>query len=104
MMYENEHSLLNAMEFPRTAYRGSAGCEDDVQKGRSWTFGIEKARFFAEIWPRRSGNSVQPVLLQMQIDRAEVMAYLCDREEEEVILIDGQGTDRTRCVRSEEVD
>lgn len=104
MMYDNEHERLNAMEFPRIVYRGGAGCEDDVRKGRSWTFDIETAVFFAAVWPKRHGNPGEPVLLQMQIDRAEVMAYLCDREEDEVILIRGQGTDRTRCVRLHEVD
>jgi hypothetical protein len=104
MMYDDEHDRLNAMEFPRMVYRGGGGCEDDVRKGRSWTFDIETAVFFAEKCPKRHGNPCEPILLQMQIDRAEVMAYLCDRGEEEVILTGGQGTDRTRCVRLHEVD
>lgn len=74
MMYDDEHDRLNAMEFPRIVYRGGAGCENDVRKCRSWTFDIETAVFFAEKWPKRHGNPSEPVLLQMQIDRAEVMA------------------------------
>lgn len=86
MMTPSENSRLEGLTFPLTVYRGGAGGRDDIAAGTSWTLNPETARFYAETWPKRWGDTRPPLVLSLIVERDEVVALLDDRGEDEMLL------------------
>lgn len=86
LMSEAEERELKAMDFPLTVYRGGTGTVDEVASGVSWTLSREIASFYAHEWPRRWGNTSEPVIVSAQVEEVDVFALLNDRSEAEILI------------------
>lgn len=86
MMRDKEGELLKGLTFPLTVYRGGVGDPDEVLQGISWTRDLGIASFYAKVWPKRWGDNREPVILSLSVERKDVVAYLDDRQEMELLI------------------
>ena len=68
-----------------TVYRGEGSESTDYQEAFSWTLDINKAYFFAS-W--RGGEKAR--IVKAQIRKADVVEYLTDRNESEILVFPGE--------------
>ena len=86
LMTAEEEKAFKAMEFPLTVYRGGTGSIDEVAEGISWTLDLEIAKFYASAWPKRWGIKREPIILSMQVECDDVVAFLNGRQEMELLV------------------
>ncbi|WP_241657421.1 hypothetical protein [Aurantiacibacter suaedae] len=86
LMLETEERELKSMEFPLTVYRGGRGAVEEVATGISWTLKPEVASFYANEWPQRWGDTREPVIVSAKVGEGEVLAFLNDRSEAEILI------------------
>lgn len=86
LMRADEADQLETFEFPLTVYRGGTDDFHLLAQGVSWSFDFEIASFYANTWPKRWGDARQPLILSMTVERQEVVAFLNDRKESELLL------------------
>jgi hypothetical protein len=65
-----------------TIWRGASGCHpEDAGIGLSWTLNRRIACWFATRW-----GELDPVVVRVEVPTSTVLAYIADRNEEEVIV------------------
>lgn len=74
-------------------YRGEGSESTPVEAACSWTLDIRKAYFFAS-WRGSSGASV----LTGRVEKSDIIEYVDDKGESEIIVLPGTVTDVTRTV------
>lgn len=83
MMNEDERETLESMPDKLTIYRG--GIDD---KGFSWTLNKDTAKWFAKRWDKHNYYPISvPSVFEKEINKVDVLAYLDDRNEEEILYI-----------------
>lgn len=75
---------LEAMPDELTIYRGTCA-PDQAGSGLSWTLDRGKAVWFARRFANLDGHTGAPVLLTGTVSKADVLGYLTDRGEDEII-------------------
>jgi hypothetical protein len=86
LMTAEEEKQLKEMEFPLTVYRGGTGSIDEVAEGISWTLDLEIAKFYASAWPKRWAIEGEPIIVSMQVECDDVVAFLDERKETELLV------------------
>ena len=86
LMNPREKRTLAAMRFPKTVFRGGIGEAIDVADGMSWTLDLKIAKFYATVWPERSGDQRPPIVVSAVVHRWDVVAFLNDRRESELLI------------------
>ncbi|MDB4694382.1 hypothetical protein OAF30_03030 [Flavobacteriales bacterium] len=86
VMTPEELQAFNGMQFPLTVFRGVAlaeGAQLSLEEpGSCWTLDQSKAEWFA----KRAGDQGSAWLLTAKVQRADVLAYLGEREEEVMLI------------------
>ena len=83
MMNEDERETLESMPDKLTVYRG--GMDD---KGFSWTLNKDTAKWFAKRWDSHNYYPISvPSVFEKEINKVDVLAYLDDRNEQEILYI-----------------
>lgn len=88
IMMDDEAETLRRMPDEITVYRGGVGGKRAVTTGRAWTLSEEVAVFFAEVWPARWGLTGRAVVMEATVGRDDVLAYIDERNEKEIVLRD----------------
>jgi len=84
---------------PFTVYRGVAGRGGARRvRGLSWTFSLPVAAWFA-----RRFDLPDPAVYRVTVDEAHVLAYVSDREEEELLLVLPEDAWPKRCLMGAEL-
>lgn len=89
LMSKKERTVLNILPDKVKIYRGVTTDEIDSKCfGLSWSLKKEVAEFFAFKYRRNydSSSSLKTVI-EMEVDKNEIIAYFHDREEEEIIYL-----------------
>jgi len=85
MMTPDERNALNAMPSTLTIYRGYSG--EGTPWGWSWTSDREKGEWFARRPPGPwQGIPPDPTLVEATVRKADVIAYLTERDESEIVV------------------
>lgn len=84
-MTEAERAALKAMGSKITVYRGYN--DPDREHGLSWTTDREQAIWFAQRFADVYGR--KPILMEGNVKRKDVIAYLTGRSERELIIAPG---------------
>lgn len=81
LMNNDDLKVYNSLPEVLTVYRG---CENiDGLNGMSWTLSEDIAQFFANRYFKRSQNGT---IYQAKINKTDVICYINDREEQEIIV------------------
>lgn len=80
-MTDDERASLAAMDEEFTVYRGF--CVDGAEQGWSWTIDRARAEWFAQ---RFAMDERKPQLAVGKVARADVVAFIADRGEEEIVV------------------
>ena len=93
MMSEAERVALAAMPERLTLYRGFDGNKPSLAAGWSWTLDHQRAGFFAEQsdsarirWLTGTSSATLPAVAEGQASKSDVLAYLTDRDEQEIVI------------------
>jgi len=89
LMNETERKLFDALPNSLTIFRGMTKDEyDSGQFGISWTLNKDVAEGFANMYIHNySTNHLKHTVVEMTIDKNEVIAYFTERNEEEIIYL-----------------
>ena len=84
---QKRHTARAMRELPEmlTVYRGEGSESTDYREAFSWTLDINKAYFFAS-W--RGGEKAR--IVKAQVRKADVVEYLTDRNESEILVFPGE--------------
>jgi hypothetical protein len=86
LMSDEEREFLTKLPDTITIYRGGSLAENKSKKyGISWSLNKKIAEQFADVKGKRDGKEM--ILIEKQINKADVIAYFKEREEEEIIYI-----------------
>ena len=89
-MVRKERSFLSEMPDELLVYRGMSVQEAESRNyGVSWTLSEEKAEFFAFEYKALDpiSSSLEKTVVSKSIKKSDIIAYVQERDEEEVIVI-----------------
>ena len=89
LMSKKEQMVLNTLPEKIKIYRGVTTDEIDSKSfGLSWSLKREVAEFFAFKYRRNYDTSSSlKTVIEIEVDKNEIIAYFQDREEEEIIYL-----------------
>lgn len=78
---DEDRPTFDALPDTFTVYRGTDDSEDDDTDSLSWTIDKEQAQWFANRWSKD-----EPVVLEREISKSDVLSYYNGRSEKEIII------------------